>query len=165
MMNRVCAQGLVVLGTVAGVVAVAGAHGSPGETEPAASVLRQVQEIPLPDVQGRIDHFAVDPVRNRVIVAALGNNTVEVVDAAAGKWTKRITGLAHPQGLLYVPDLDRLFVANGGDGTVRVFDGTSFAAVATIDFGDDPDNLRYDDATKRVYVGYGDGAIGVVDAA
>jgi DNA-binding beta-propeller fold protein YncE len=127
--------------------------------------LRQVQEIPLPGVQGRIDHFAIDAAHDRIMVAALGNNTVEVVDAAAGRWTKRITGLAHPQGLLYVPDLDRLFVANGGDGTVRVFDGTSFAAVATIEIGDDPDNLRYDEATKRVYVGYGEGAIGTVDAA
>jgi DNA-binding beta-propeller fold protein YncE len=152
------------LAVLCGVVVLAAA-GAGGDPEPAAPLLRRVQEIPLPDVQGRMDHFAIDAPRRRVLVAALASNAVEVVDAAAGTRVHRITGLAHPQGVLYVAELDRLFVANGGDGTVRVFDGTSYAPLATIDFGDDPDNLRYDAAAKRVYVGYGEGAIGAVDAA
>ena len=49
-----------------------------------------------------------------------------------------------------------------------VYDGTTFDLITAIDFGDDVDNLRYDAAEKRLYVGYGDektGAIGMVDAA
>jgi DNA-binding beta-propeller fold protein YncE len=156
--------GPTALAVLCGVLASAAPVGA-GDPEPAAPLLERVQEIPLPDVQGRMDHFAIDAARKRVMVAALASNAVEVVDTAAGKRVHRITGLSHPQGVLYVAELDRLFVANGGDGTVRIFDGTSYAPLATIDFHDDPDNLRYDAAAKRVYVGYGEGAIGAVDAA
>jgi len=74
-----------------------------------------VQEIPLPNVGGRLDHFTLDTKRKRVIAAALGNNTVEVVDTFAGKDIHSITGGANPQGLVYVGEFDRLFVANGTD--------------------------------------------------
>ncbi|HKT70198.1 MAG TPA: hypothetical protein VJP83_12210, partial [Terriglobales bacterium] len=40
--------------------------------------LRLIQQIPLPGVQGRMDHFTVDAERERIILSALGNNTVEV---------------------------------------------------------------------------------------
>jgi DNA-binding beta-propeller fold protein YncE len=125
--------------------------------------LRLVQEIPLPGVQGRLDHFTIDQKRKRVILSALGNNTVEVVDVFAGRTIHSIAGLSEPQGVLYVAEFDKLFVANAADGTVKVFDGSTFAPLTTIELGEDPDNLRYDAAAKRVYVGYGEGAIGVID--
>src|SRR5712664_4084457 len=83
----------------------------PGAPEKAPLLL--VQEIPLPNVGGRIDHFTFDAKRKRVIGAALGNNTVEVVDTFAGRDVHSITGAAAPQGVVYVEDLNRLFVANG----------------------------------------------------
>jgi DNA-binding beta-propeller fold protein YncE len=89
---------------------------------------------------------------------------VQVVDAFAGRMIASIPGLSQPQGTLYVPDGDKLFVANAADGHVNVYNGTTFKPIATIDFGTDPDNLRYDAASNRIYVGYGDGAIGVIDA-
>ena len=127
-----------------------------------------VQEIPLPNVGGRIDHFTFDPKRKRVIGAALGNNTVEIVDTFAGKDIHSITGAADPQGLVYVGELDRLFVANGTDGKLRIYDGVSFKLLNTVDIGEDADNVRYDPAGKRVYVAFGgdeEGGIAVIDAA
>jgi DNA-binding beta-propeller fold protein YncE len=126
--------------------------------------LRLVQEITLPGVEGRLDHFTIDAKRKRVIFSALGNNSVEVVDAFAGRRIKSIPDLAQPQGVLYLAEGDKIFVANAADGKVKVFNGTTFALTDTIDFGEDPDNLRYDAAAKRVYVGYGEGAIGAIDA-
>ncbi|MDB6165307.1 MAG: repeat containing protein [Lacunisphaera sp.] len=128
-----------------------------------APPVRQVQEIPLPGVQGRIDHFTLDLKRKRVIFSGLGNNTVQVVDAFAGKQIAQIDGLSEPQGTYYLADGDKLYVANAADGHVNVYDGTKFNLLTTIDFGEDPDNLRYEAATKRLYVGYGDGAIGTID--
>ena len=64
----------------------------------------------------RIDHFTRDAKRKRVIGAALGNNTVEVVDTLSGRDIHSITGAAVPQGVVYVGEIDRLFVANGTDG-------------------------------------------------
>jgi DNA-binding beta-propeller fold protein YncE len=130
----------------------------------AAQPLRLEKTIELPDVQGRIDHLSVDLKGERLFVAALGNNTVEIIDIKGGKRAKTIAGLREPQGVRYVPDMDRLYVANGKDGSVRVFDGNSYALLKTIDYGDDADNLRYDAEHKRIYVGYGGGALGEFDS-
>src|SRR6266540_3085827 len=130
----------------------------------AAQPLRLEKTIDMPDVQGRIDHLSVDVKGERLFVAALGNNTLEVIDLKAGKRVKTIGQLQEPQGVLYVPAMDRLYVANGKDGSVRIFDGSSYAPLKTLDYGDDADNLRYDSARKRTYVGYGSGALGEIDS-
>src|SRR6202051_1885898 len=149
----------------AGAVAVLCAIAHAGERE--APPVREVQEIPLPGVQGRIDHFTIDAKRKRVIFSGLGNNTVQVVDVFAGRMIHQIDGLAEPQGTLYLAEWDKLFVANSANGRVNVYDGTKFALIDTIDFGEgsDPDNLRYDAVAKKIYLGYGDGAIAVIDPA
>jgi DNA-binding beta-propeller fold protein YncE len=135
---------------------------------PKRAPLLLVQEIPLPNVGGRIDHFTFDAKRKRVIGAALGNNTVEVVDTFAGRDIHSITGAADPQGVVLVGDLNKLFVANGTDGKLRIYDGDSFSLLNTVDIGEDADNVRYDPAEKRVYVAFGgdeEGGIAVIDAA
>src|SRR5262249_53172438 len=91
----------------------------------ATQPLHLEKTIELPDVQGRIDHMSIDIKGERLFVSALGNNTVEVIDLKAGKRVNTIPGLQEPQGALYVPGANRLYVANGKDGSVRIFDGTS----------------------------------------
>jgi DNA-binding beta-propeller fold protein YncE len=125
--------------------------------------LRMVQTIPLPNVEGRIDHMAVDLKGQRLFIAALGNNTVEVVDLRAGKRTQSISGLHEPQGVSFIPEFNKLFVANGKSGACDVFDGSSLKRIKSIKFSDDADNIRYDAANRRVYVGYGSGALGIMD--
>jgi len=129
----------------------------------ASQPLRLEKTVELPDVQGRIDHLSADVKGGRLFVSALGNNTVEVIDTKAGKRVKTIGGLQEPQGVLYVPAVDRLYVANSKDGSVRIFDGSSYAPLKTLDYGDDADNLRYDSDHKRIYVGYGGGALAEFD--
>ena len=123
------------------------------------------EQIPVPSVAGRIDHFSADAKRKRLFVSALGNNSLEVIDVFAGRVIHSIKGLAQPQGALYVSAVDKLYVANAEDGKVRVYDGATYTLRKTIDFGTDPDNMRYDEAAKRVYVGFGqeDGGIGMID--
>jgi YVTN family beta-propeller protein len=129
----------------------------------ASQPLRLEKTIELSDVQGRIDHMSVDVKGGRLFVSALGNNTVEVIDTKVDKRVKTIGGLQEPQGVLYVPSVDRIYVANSKDGSVRVFDGSSYAPLKTIEYGDDADNLRYDSGHKRIYVGYGEGALAEID--
>ena len=127
-------------------------------------LLRRVQTIPLHNVQGRIDHMAINLKSRHLFVVALGNNSVEVLDLHAGKQIHRIGGLNEPQGVLYIPELNRIFVANGGDGSCNIFDGTSFHMVDRLKFSNDADNVRYDTITRHVYVGYGNGGLGVIDS-
>jgi DNA-binding beta-propeller fold protein YncE len=127
--------------------------------------LQLEEQIPVPSVAGRIDHFSADAKRKRLFISALGNNSLEVIDVFAGRVVHSIKGLAQPQGPLYVPAVDKLYVANAEDGKVRVYDGATYTLRKTIDFGKDPDNMRYDEVSKRVYVGFGedDGGIAMID--
>jgi YVTN family beta-propeller protein len=128
------------------------------------SPLRLEKTIPLPDVKGRIDHLAFDADNERLFVAALGNNTVEVIDVKSAKVIRTITGLAEPQGVIYQPERKRLWVANAGDGRVRIFDALTFQPLRSIELGDDADNIRRDAATQRILVGYGSGGIATFDS-
>lgn len=121
--------------------------------------------IVLPDVAGRIDHLAVDLKRKRLFVAELGNGTVEAVDLAAGKPVKRLTGLKEPQGLGWLEKSDQLVVATGGDGKARFYAGEDLRPIGEIALGDDADNVRIDEGQGQVLVGYGAGALAVIDAA
>ena len=124
--------------------------------------LQLKQTIPLPGVEGRIDHLALDSSGERLFVCALGNNTVEVLDLRKGERIHSITGLGAPQGIVYIPELDRLFVANDKDGIFKIYDAKSFQSIGELNFKDDADNVRYDEATKKIYVGFGSGGIAIV---
>ena len=116
-------------------------------------------------MSGRIDHLGIDVKRQRLLVAELGNNSLGVVDLAVGKVLRRISSLRGPQGVVYVPSSDSVFVANAGDGSVRVLRGEDLTPIGHIDLGDDADNVRVDAVRNRVMVGYGKGALAVIDPA
>jgi DNA-binding beta-propeller fold protein YncE len=122
-------------------------------------------KIPLGAVTGRIDHFAFDADRQLLFVAELGNNSVGIVDLKERKVLRRLIGLSEPQGVAYHPPTSTLYVANAGDGSVRLFQGPDFAPAGRIDLGADADNIRIDSWCNRIVVGYGKGALAVIDPA
>ena len=122
-------------------------------------------KISLGPVSGRIDHMAVDLEHQLLFVAELGNDAVAVVDLRAGRLLRTLDGFSDPQGVGYVAANDTLYVANAGDGSVRLLQGPDFAPAGRIALGEDADNVRVDEAADRVFVGYGSGALAVIDAA
>ena len=122
-------------------------------------------KIPLGEVRGRIDHMAIDLARQRLFVAELENNSVGIVDLTNRKVIRTIQGLKEPQGVAFVPSMDTLYVANAGDGSVRLFLGPEYAPMGRLDLGDDADNIRVDNAANRLVVGYGSGGLAVIDTA
>jgi DNA-binding beta-propeller fold protein YncE len=140
-------------------MAISSAHGA-GEP-----MLESVATIEMPGVKGRIDHLSIDLKRHRLFVAALGNNTVEVLDVERNRHEKSLPGFREPQGVLYLPDPDRLYVANGSGDRLDILDGSSFAPVKRIAKLADADNVRYDHAAGKVVVGYGKGALQMLDPA
>jgi DNA-binding beta-propeller fold protein YncE len=119
--------------------------------------------IALPHTSGRIDHLSVDRVRKRLFVAEIGNGTLDVINVDTGRVTHRISHLSEPQGVAYVPSSDKLVVANGGDGTVRIYDGKDFSPVAVIKLDADADNVHVDPLNGHVVVGHGSGGLAVID--
>lgn len=145
-------------------VSVTRAPGTPPPATASVGPLALIQTIPLPDVRGRIDHFALDVQGRRLFMAALGNDTVEVFDLAPAKRLRTIGSCSTPQGLVYVPGANRLFIANGGSGSVQMLDGTNFSVLKTLEHLPDADNVRHDAKAGLIYVGYGDGALAVIGA-
>ena len=131
--------------------------------EPESPVLQLEAKILIGNVNGRIDHMAVDLARHRLFIAELGNDTVGVVDLEAKKVVHRVSGLKEPQGVAYVQSNDSLYVANGGDGSVGIYRGSDYSPAGRIELGADADNIRVDIASGQLFVGYGKGAIGVID--
>jgi DNA-binding beta-propeller fold protein YncE len=135
----------------------------PGFGTDSPTPLKLVGTIPLPNIDGRIDHFSFDLQHQTVFVAALGANAVVSVDLAHGKVLASILGLKEPQGVLYVPENGHLYIANGGDGSVRIYESSTLKLIKSITLGDDADNIRYDTATKTIWIGYGSGAMAALD--
>jgi DNA-binding beta-propeller fold protein YncE len=137
-----------------------------------ASVLTAAQQplmlersIELPGVEGRIDHLSMDVAHDRLFVAALGNGSVEVVNVASGTRERSLAGFHEPQGLQVVPEQKAIAVANGASGDLQIIDGASLQITKTIPLSPDADNVRYDKASNRLYVGHGSGALSVIDTA
>jgi hypothetical protein len=131
--------------------------------EPAPLVLED--KIALGAVSGRIDHMALDVERRLLFVAELGNDSASVVDLDQRKVAHRLSGLREPQGLFFHRPTATLYVANGGDGSLRLYQGPQFTPVRRIELGDDADNIRFDARRNRIVVGYGSGALAVIDPA
>jgi DNA-binding beta-propeller fold protein YncE len=137
--------------------------------------------IPLAKVDGRMDHVGVDIAGQRLFAAAFDNKTLEVIDLQAGKQVHTIANLDHPQQSYFDAPSNHLFVSSEGDGTVKVFDGTTFALVQTTQLGADADNMRFDARNKHLVVANGgekflngqvargqglkDGALAILDTA
>jgi DNA-binding beta-propeller fold protein YncE len=137
-------------------------HYSFGQSAP-SEPLELEAKIPMADVQGRIDHLSIDVKGQRLFVAALGNNSLEVVDLKENKLIHTINRLAEPQGIVYIPSSNRVFVANGKGGSVRAFDTATWKMLKSIPYGEDADNLRLDPGSGHIWVGYGGGALGEFD--
>lgn len=125
--------------------------------------LALVREIPMPSVKGRIDHMAVNVKGKVVYVAALGNNSIEVIDLNKGAAIHSIKGVGEPQGIAYLPEQNEIAVASGGNGDCVFFNASTFERVATVHLAGDADNIRYDAVEKKMYVGYGNGGMALID--
>src|SRR6267142_1924703 len=107
--------------------------------------LKLIQTIPLTGVKGRFDHFAIDTTGDRLFVAALGNNSLEVIDLAAGKRIQSVPGMSKPTGVLYLPEAKQ----------VAVVDREKRAVIATWAMDKFQANLpmALDEANHRLFIG------------
>src|SRR5436190_16002 len=121
--------------------------------------------IPLEGVRGRIDHLAYDPATSRLFIAALENGSLEAVDLDKGQRAGSVRDLNEPQGVLCLAPAKQVLVTCGGAGMLRAFDAATLEPRQSVPIGDDPDNLRLTADGKSIVVGYGGGALALLDAA
>src|SRR5229473_208064 len=124
--------------------------------------LKQIQSIPLPNVEGYFDHMAVDVKGQRLFVPGEHQRTIEVVDLRAGKVIHTITGFGgDPRKTIYLPETNEIWV-DDGDATCKAFSGDTYELVKNIpltgheldkDSRRVPDNGVYDPATHLFYLG------------
>ena len=143
---------------------------SGGSASAADAPLALLNKIPLGSVRGTFGSVAMDAARGRVMIAETHNDSVAVIDLAAQSVIKRITGLNLPLDVDYVGKVqtfvsDTIYVANGGDGKVRIFDATDFSSSADVMLSGEVENMVLDADYDHILVGHGDGAISVLDAS
>jgi len=132
------------------------------QSSSAQEPLTFLRSIALPRVEGRIDHLAFDGAGQRLFVAALGNNTVEVLDVRNSTHMKSLPGFREPQGIAVVPDPKLVAVANGEGEGLQLLSSDDYRTMQMVRLGEDSDNVRYDASATRVYVGFGSGAIAAI---
>src|SRR5215467_9189195 len=151
---------LVVAVAVGAAVILFFPSGSGGRCNP-----EQIGSIPLPNASGRIDHMDYNPSSGTLYVAALGNNSVAVVNVTSMRFDHSIYGFNEPQGVLFDAPASKLFVSTAGDGILHVLGGAPLVPVSNLSLGADADNIRFDPTTGLVLVGYGTGGIAAIDPA
>jgi YVTN family beta-propeller protein len=115
--------------------------------------LKLVQTIPLPDLkEGDFDHFTSDPENHRLFLTGEENDKVFVFDTKTNKLIHTIDPATSPHAILYRKDANKLFIVEGDDSVVRVYDSNSYQKLAEIKLTIDADSIAYDPATKYMYV-------------
>lgn len=135
-----------------------------GQQSFGTNYLKLEKTIEMPGVSGRIDHMAINLKAQVVYMAALGNNTVEVIDLRNGAVIHSIAGLDEPQGIAFIPEHNEVVVANGGNGNCVFYNAADYSIITTLHLAGDADNVRYNALSGKIYIGYGDGGIAVIDA-
>jgi DNA-binding beta-propeller fold protein YncE len=124
--------------------------------EPASAdgpALQRVGTFELPKaVIGPFDHFGVDLKNSRLFSAAEAYHAVLVLDLYSGKVTHEITGLVRPHAIVYTPDTNRIYITDGGDGSLKIYDGTTYQLEKRIGLDKDADSIGYDPLRKLLYV-------------
>lgn len=119
----------------------------------------QTYQLPS-EIKGNFDHFEIDLKRNRLFATPEDFKAVLVFDIDTGKVVHQINGIVRPHAVLYRADIDRLYVTDGGEGSVKVYDGESYRLLATVPLLKDADSIGFDISRKYLYVDNGGGDVG-----
>ncbi len=124
--------------------------------------LALVQTITMPEVPAGpySDHMAVDVQGRRLFTTPQANKAVDVLDLKTGRVLHTIPGFGNPHSILYLADRNRLFVTDGGIGSLRIFDATTYREIKSIKLELDADGIGYDDKSGYLYVSNGGDAAG-----
>ena len=111
-----------------------------------------VADVPLPGRPTRWDYASLDAQRHHLFLAHLGDSAVVVFDTVQRKVIATIPDVSHVHGVLFVPQLDRVYASATGNDEVVAIDATSFKIIARIAGGDYPDGMAYAPDVHKLFV-------------
>jgi len=114
-----------------------------------------VQTSRMPGLQNHFDHLTADLKNDRLFVVPEDNKSVEVYGLHSGKFIHSIKGIGVGHSVVYRPDINRIFVTDGTDGDLKIFDGTSYALLKKVPIRADADATGYDPVTHDLYIANG----------
>jgi DNA-binding beta-propeller fold protein YncE len=127
--------------------------GPPKAASAGKSPLKLVASIPLPALKaGDFDHFAIDLEGRRLFLTAEENGKLLVFDTESNKLIHTIEDLKAPHAVLYRKEFNKLFVVDGDESALKIYDGQSYQPAGKVDLAADADSMAYDDTAKQVYV-------------
>jgi DNA-binding beta-propeller fold protein YncE len=136
-------------------------HGARADLSASAEPLQLVQTYLLPaEVKGNFDHFEVDLKTNRLFATPEDFQAVLVFDIGTGQLVHTIDGIQRPHAVLYRADVDRIYITDGGDGSVKVYDGQSYRQLGRIPLLKDADSIGFDISRHYLYVDSGGKEVG-----
>jgi DNA-binding beta-propeller fold protein YncE len=108
-----------------------------------------VAEIPdLPRATGVLSV----PSRHQVFVSAAGAHDVAIINDQTLAVTTRIGGIRFPDGIAYVPGLEKIFVSDESGGADVGIDVRTNTKLSTIALGGEAGNTHYDSVSHCVLV-------------
>ena len=116
-----------------------------------------LKKIPFPAAEGGreyFDYITFDAAARRIYLSH--GTEVLVVEADTGTLAGKITGLKRCHGVVLVPDLGRGFITDGDAAEIVMFDAKTLKTLGRIKGEQDADAIRYDPASKRIFVFNGD---------
>lgn len=140
--------GSVALILCAGIVGVATSPLSAQETAP----LKLMHSVELPGYKGDFDHFAVDPARGRLLLAAEDHGTLEVFELKTGKHLRTVKGIETPHSILVRPGSPTILVTDSGKSMSKLLDADSYEQKGTVTLVPGADSIGYDAAANTLYV-------------
>ncbi|HXA50134.1 MAG TPA: hypothetical protein VNV86_07520 [Candidatus Acidoferrum sp.] len=115
--------------------------------------LKAIETIALPTaVKSKFDHFAIDLKHNRLFATPEDYHAVLVFDLVTSQLVTEIRGIAKPHAILYRDDLDRIYVTDGADGALKIFDGKTYKPLGSVALAKDADAIGYEPSRQYLYV-------------
>ena len=111
-----------------------------------------VRDTPLPGSATRFDYQSIDPERNLLFIAHLGDSQVVAFDIARHQVVAVIPNIARVHGVLVVPELRRIYASATGTNEVAVIDERTLTVTARMPGGVYPDGIAYDRRSRRIFV-------------
>ena len=121
----------------------------------ADQLARNLTTTRMVGAQNHFDHLTADLKNNRLFVVPEAHKTIEVYDLRTGKFVHSIKGIGVGHSVVYRADIDRIFVTDGADGDLKIFNGTTYELLKTVKLLADADATGYDPVTHNLYIADG----------